>query len=204
MSIERKSFLIEAFHSGSKPLRESSLSSIIKHIEDPTSVFAQISASRKKYSKRENEERHTQLKNDVRKLGFGFIEMAGGFEEEDGTVQEKSLFIPKMPKDVALRLGEKYEQYSVLWKSPDEFVEVGTNAESGIGTIINHFKKTGRDVIDLNKDSVKNFWSQLYKGSHKDKKFLFIMERTDVPWWTEWKIQSQYMGDDTSLWFRIL
>ena len=100
MSIERKSFLIEAFHSGSKPLRESSLSSIIKHIEDPTSVFAQISASRKKYSKRENEERHTQLKNDVRKLGFGFIEMAGGFEEEDGTVQEKSLFIPIKTKDL--------------------------------------------------------------------------------------------------------
>jgi hypothetical protein len=204
MGIEHKSLLIEAFRNGDKPLRESSLSQIIKHITEPTSTFAQISASRKQYSKKENEERHQQLKQDVRKLGFGFIEMAGGFEEEDGTVQEKSLFIPNMPKDIAVRLGEKYEQFSVIWKSPDEFIEIGTNKNSGINNVISRFKKTGRDVIDLNKDSVKNFWSQIYKGAHRNKKFLFVMERVDVPWWAEWRIHSKQAGDDTELWFRIL
>lgn len=204
MDLSKKSFLIEAFNNGHKPLVESSLSQIIKHITEPTSTFAQVSASRKQYSKKENEERHAQLKQDVRKLGFGFIEMAGGFEEEDGTVQEKSLFILNIPKDIAVRLGEKFEQFSIIWKSPDEFIEIGTNKNSGINNVINRFKKTGKDVIDLNKDSVKNFWSQLYKGAHKNKKFLFVMERTDVSWWTEWKINSKQGGNDSELWFRIL
>ena len=196
-------YLIESFFRGETPLVESSLSRIIQHIINPDSTFGQISAFRGDFSREENEKRHEQLKKDVRNKGLGFIEMSGGFEEEDGSVQELSLFIPNISKNDAISLGEKYGQYSVLWKDPSQFVEIGTNNAAGIGQIKNTFKKSGK-VIDLNQDSIKNFWSQLYKGRHRTKKFLFLMEKADVNWWTRWRVFSQSNGDDSQLWMRIL
>lgn len=197
----KQDFLIESFLEGNMPLVESSLSRIIQHIENPSSTFGQISASRNEFSKEENKQRHESLKKDVRKMGLGYIEMSGGFQEEDGNVQELSLFIPNISKKNAIELGQKYGQFSILWKDPTQFVEIGTNDTSGVGSIKNSFKKTGK-TIDLNSDSIKNFWSQIYQGRHKDKKFLFVMERLDVNWWARWRTFSD--GNETDLWRRIL
>lgn len=193
--------LFESFQRGEKPLVESSLSRIMQHIENPNSTFGQISAFRGEFSREENENRHEQLKKDVRNKGLGFIEMSGGFKEEDGNVQELSLFVPNISRKDAIELGERYGQFSILWKDPTQFVEIGTNPNSGIGTIKNTFKKDGK-VIDLNQDSIKDYWSQIYRGRHRDKKFLFVMERVDVNWWTKWR--TTYKGDDSELWMRIL
>lgn len=193
--------LFESFQRGEKPLVESSLSRIMQHIENPNSTFGQISAFRGEFSREENEKRHEQLKKDVRNKGLGFIEMSGGFKEEDGNVQELSLFVPNISRKDAIELGERYGQFSILWKDPTQFVEIGTNPAAGIGTIKNTFKKNGK-VIDLNQDSIKDFWSQIYRGRHRDKKFLFVMERVDVSWWTKWR--TTYQGDDSELWMRIL
>lgn len=196
------SYLVEGFLEEQFPLVETRLSRILQHVTDPKSTFAQISASRKQYSTVENEERHSKLKKAVRGLGLGFIEMAGGFKEEDGNVQEKSLFIPGISKANAVRLGNEFEQYSVLWKDGSQFVEIGTNEASGIGKVLNTFKTTN-GVLDFDKDAIKDAWAQIYRGAHKDKKFLFVLERSDVSWWTEWTT-SKRSKDDSSLWFRIL
>lgn len=193
--------LFESFQRGEKPLVESSLSRIMQHIENPNSTFGQISAFRGEFSREENEKRHEQLKKDVRAKGLGFVEMSGGFKEEDGNVQELSLFVPNISRKDAIELGERYGQFSILWKDPTQFVEIGTNSTAGIGTIKNTFKKHGK-VIDLNQDAIKNYWSQIYRGRHRDKKFLFVMERVDVNWWTKWRMT--YQGDDSELWMRIL
>lgn len=198
-----KNSLFESFQRGEKPLVESSLSRIIQHIENPNSTFGQISAFRGEFSREENEKRHEQLKKDIRSKGLGFIEMSGGFKEEDGNVQELSLFVPNISKKDAISLGERYGQFSILWKDPTEFVEIGTNPVAGIGVVKNTFKKTGK-VIDLNQDSIKNYWSQIYRGRHSDKKFLFLMEKADVSWWTRWRTFYQNEGDDSDLWMRIL
>lgn len=194
--------LFESFQRGEKPIVESSLSRIIQHIETPSSTFGQISAFRGEFSRGENENRHDQLKKDVRNKGLGFIEMSGGFKEEDGSVQELSLFVPNISKNDAIELGERYGQFSILWKDPDQFVEIGTNKNSGIGKIKNTFKKTDK-VIDLSSDAIKNFWSQIYRGRHRTKKFLFLMEKQDVSWWTKWRTHYQD-GNDSELWMRIL
>jgi hypothetical protein len=199
----KKDFLFESFARGEKPIVESSLSRIIQHIENPDSTFGQISAFRGEFGREENENRHEQLKKDIRNKGLGFIEMSGGFQEEDGNVQELSLFVPNISKNDAISLGEKYGQFSILWKDPSQFVEIGTNKAAGIGQIKNTFKKSGK-VIDLSSDSIKNFWSQIYRGRHRDKKFLFLMEKSDVNWWTRWKIFNQNEGNDSDLWMRIL
>ena len=193
--------LFESFQRGEKPLVESSLSRIMQHIENPNSTFGQISAFRGEFSREENEKRHEQLKKDVRAKGLGFVEMSGGFKEEDGNVQELSLFVPNISRKDAIELGERYGQFSILWKDPTQFVEIGTNPNAGIGTIKNTFKKNGK-VLDLNQDSIKDFWSQIYRGRHRDKKFLFVMERIDASWWTKWR--TTYKGDDSELWMRIL
>lgn len=202
MSIDTSHYLVKSFLSGDLSLiSESSMSRIIQHIVDPTSTFGQISAFRKQYSLDENNERHAKLKSAIRKLGLGFIEMAGGFKEPDGTVQELSLFVPNITKSDVVSLGMQYKQYSVLWKDPSQFVEIGTLDSSNLGHVLNSFHTTG-SVLDLDTQSIKDFWSSLYKGSHKQKKFLFIMERRDASWWTEWRLSREQ--DDTELWFRIV
>lgn len=195
-------YLIDGFLKKRFPLVETGLSRIIAHVTDPKSSFAQISASRKQYTTEKNNERYSNLKKLVRNLGLGFIEMAGGFREEDGNVQERSLFIPNISKSDAIRLGVMFEQYSILWKDGLEFVEIATNDKSGHGTVLARFAVT-HNGLNFNKDSMKDAWSRIYKGAHKDKKFLFMLERNDVSWWTEW-ITTIRETNDTMLWFRIL
>ena len=115
-------------------------------------------------------------------MGYGYIEMRGGFEEEGGNiVNEKSLFIPNIKKDDIIKLGVKYEQYSVLYKDNNEFVELGTNDDSGIGQIKNDFIKQGWNK-NLNMDSnlIKSIFSELVKGSHRGEKFLFNMKESHL------------------------
>ena len=158
----------------SKYLKESSLSRIWKHVEDDSHSFGVISAYRA--NEPNNDNNHKQLKTSIRDLGYGFIEMRGGYkEEEGGFVKEKSLFIPNITKKELIKLGQKYEQDSVLYKDSNAFVSLGTNKSTGVGKIIVNFKK-GKDNIALTQDAIKEFFSQLLKGSHKGKKFVFKLE----------------------------
>lgn len=158
---------------------ESSLSRIWKHIEGDKS-FGVISPFRKYYSEKENLERYSELKKIIRdKLKLGYIELDGGFKEEGEWVHEKSLFIPNIKKEDLLNLGEKFDQYSVIYKDKNEFVEIGTNDFSVKGQILSDFIKKGWNKnIQINSKLTKELFSKLIKGSHKDRKFLFNMKES--------------------------
>jgi len=152
---------------------ESSLSRIWGYIQSDKS-FGIISPYRGYLSKNENLDRYNELKNIVyNDLKLGFIELKGGFKEGDFWVHEKSLFIPNISKKDLLNLGEKYEQYSVIYKDENEFLEISTEKDK-IGIIINNFIKKGFDKnLQIDSELTKNLFSQIAKGSNRDKKFIF-------------------------------
>jgi len=157
-------------------LTESSLSRIWKHIEEDIRSFGVISAYRAGES--DNKENHKKLKDMIRKMGLGYIEMKGGYkEDEGGFVNERSLFVPNIKRKDVIDLGKEFDQDTVLYKDDKEFVSIGTNRSTGIGKIIVSFKKgSGKDNMDLAKEAIKDFFSSLLKGSHRGKKFVFKLQ----------------------------
>jgi len=161
-------------------IKESSLSRIWQHIEDDKYSFSVISAYRKSLPKKVNGLNHIELKKICLEQGVGYIEMRGGYKEEEGFTSEKSLFITGISKKKAVDIGMKFEQYSVIYKDNREFIEIGTNKNSGIGKTINTFRfKSGKDNLLLAKKVIKDFFSQLLKGSHRGKKFAFILQELE-------------------------
>lgn len=157
-----------------EPLVEAKLSRIFQYVEDPKKTFGIVSASRSELPDAENNQRYVELKKKVREMGLGFIEMKGGWTEGGITSEELSLFIPKISREQILALGKHYGQYSVMHKDEREFVYIGTNENAGVGKILSRFKaKEGKDNIDLTKERVKDYFSMLRKGSHRNKKFVF-------------------------------
>ena len=157
-------------------LSESSLSRIMTHIEK-TENFGVMSPFRKEVSDKENLDRYKELKVVVREKGYGFIELKGGYQEETGFINEKSLFIPNIKKKEMLELGKKYDQHSVIIKDKKAFAMVGTNKNAGIGKVLDKFDIGGRNIsVDDVGDKFKDFFSRLLKGSHRGKKFLFKMQ----------------------------
>lgn len=170
-----------------KYITEAKLSRIFQYVEDPKKTFGIVSSFRGQFSKAENLKRHAELKKAVRGMGLGFIEMKGGYKEEGGFVEELSLFIPSVKRSQIIELGKQFEQHSVMFKDEDEFVYIGSNESSGVGTVLSKFKAgAGKDNIELAKDKVAEFFSQLKKGSHKDKKFVFNMESFSLYEQEEW------------------
>jgi len=95
-------------------------------------------------------------------------------------------------------LGEKYNQDSVLYKDNKEFMEIGTNNDTGVGKVLTRFtSKSGASNVNLAKDAIKDFFSSLLKGSHSGKKFVFnLQERVEVGLWGR-------MGGRTPRWINI-
>ena len=157
-------------------LAESSLSRIMTHI-NKTENFGVMSPFRKEFSDKVNLDRYKELRELVREKGYGFIELKGGYQEETGFVNEKSLFIPDIKKKEMIELGKKYDQFSVIIKDKNTFAEIGTNKNAGINSVQNSFDIGGRNIsVDDVGDKFKDFFSRLLKGSHRGKKFLFKMQ----------------------------
>ena len=106
-------------------LTESSLSRLLSHIQNR--AFGIISACRSERSKKENDEKSQQLKNDIRSNGFGFINVNGSYVENSGTpeetvVKEKS-FLVIGDKNVdggkllsfLKKEGQKFDQESIFY-----------------------------------------------------------------------------------------
>ncbi|MFW6172637.1 MAG: DUF3293 domain-containing protein [Elusimicrobiota bacterium] len=159
-------------------LNESSLSRIWSHIES-NKPFGVVSASRSENTNKENEENHVALKKVVRELGYGFIEMRGGYKEDSGFVYEKSLFIPDITKKEIIELGEKYKQESIIFKDKNGFYLLDTRDNVG-NEILKFTMKGGKKDLELSKDKIKDFFSELTKGSHKGRKFLFRIEERET------------------------
>jgi len=185
-------------------ISESSYSRIWQHITDNDRSFAVISA----YLDTEDDElNHKQLKKDIRKKGYGFIEMDSGYTYKSGDTDkiahEKSYFIPEISKKDAIKLGVQYGQESILYKDSKEFILLGTRKSSGIGKTMMKFKTLKDDTFSFNKNIVKMAFSKLRKGSKNQvgRKFAFVKERRTNDFPTSHLYQGE---DDVMEWIRIL
>jgi hypothetical protein len=159
---------------GETPLVEAKLSRVFQYVEDDKKDFGIVSAFRGENSREENKKLHDDLKKRVRDMGYGYIEMKGGYQEEGGVVEELSLLIPNIKKEEIVKLGRHYKQHSVMYKNDQDFYYIGTNESAGIGKVLMRFKKgEGQDNLELAKHKVVQFFSQLRKGPHAGKKFVF-------------------------------
>jgi hypothetical protein len=110
----------------SKILLEASFARVQKHTQERN--IGMISASRGHLTPKENNARHSQLKADIRKAGYGHIAVKGRYIENHGTpqakhVDEKALMVVgKKGHDGGQllghlkHLGAKYDQDSILHK----------------------------------------------------------------------------------------
>lgn len=155
-------------------LVEAKLSRVFQYVEDDNKDFGIVSAFRGSNSDKENKARHEELKKTIRQMGYGFIELRGGYKGDEGYVEELSLLIPNITKKGIVDLGRQFQQHSVMYKNDQDFYYIGTNEEAGVGKVLMRFKKgEGQDNLELAKHKVVDFFSQLKKGAHADKKFVF-------------------------------
>jgi len=106
-------------------LNESSLNRIYQHIQKKNiSSWAIMTSYRSENSPTENKKYFKELKQKLRSMDLGFIEIEGvGQEEsEDGgikEVKEPSLFIPKINKKQAQKLSDSYDQWGYIYSGPE-------------------------------------------------------------------------------------
>ena len=133
---------------------------------------------------KQNRKNFVALKSDVRKSGYGFVPVRGGYQEklDDGTriqVEEPSLIIPDMKQDSAsikelgVKLCRKFNQDSFLWKPP--------TSEDNKAYFIDQ-----QGQIDMSFDDVKindleqMFYSYLAKGNTKTKRWSLTENKKPV------------------------
>ena len=116
---------------GRYDLNEASLGRVYQHVVSNPKMknWGVVTASRGELSKAENKKRNKELEADLRKMGYGFVHVDGMWREcKDQTIEykncpeemrvpteEKSLFIPNISKEDVQKLGNKYQQDSVLF-----------------------------------------------------------------------------------------
>lgn len=151
-----------------------SLSRLYKYIIESNKDFGIISAYRGNYSEKENLQRTQNLKNDIRSLGYGFVNVKGGYVETDingvqTEVIEQSFFIPLIAFKEICNLGRKYDQETVLYKN-DEYIAY-VNPKNG------NIEMKFKNDISTQKEKVKEYFTQ-FKNKGK-RKFVFLSEQTE-------------------------
>ena len=142
--------MYEEFIKEAMNLEEASTSRIHSRLNDKNSTCAIISPYRGEYSEKENKQRMTKLKSDVRSLGYGFNQFVSRWVEDGEAFDEESLLIPDITKEQAFKLGQKYEQSSVIIKDEDGLREICTTPfESySVGETVRTFN-TGNHMLNV-------------------------------------------------------
>jgi hypothetical protein len=179
-----------------QPIMESSLSRVWQHIQSDK-PFAMLSLSRGTMSSSEKRNAFNELKKRVRDLGYGFIEIKGGYVEKgaDGApdleiADELSLMVPNMSKNDAITLGQvdlgHGEQDSILFSDGRGFLGyIVTNPSVGtVGSVDMQFK-SGKDAMAMGREAVSQYFSMLAKGNQAGRKFAFVPEsvNTEIQLW---------------------
>lgn len=88
--------------------------------------FAIISASTSSNTPGENKQRTGTLKETVRSMGFGFIDIKGSYVYDNTNVPvvEDSIFVPQIPLSKALEIAKTFNQESIIYGSNGEWSEV--------------------------------------------------------------------------------
>lgn len=102
------------------------LSRVLTHLTDETSC-AIISAYRSENSLDKNKALFRQLKDEVRSLGYGYIEFVSRWVEDGEASDEESILIPDIGLREALNLGTSYNQASIIYKDELGAREICTN-----------------------------------------------------------------------------
>ena len=148
-------------------LNETSLSRLLQHTSDKN-TFA-IIGSQDKDTKKDN---YVKLLDEVGKVqkkyedaNIGFNHLKGTYTYEDGTVgEEGSLIIYNIPKEDALRIAQKLNQESIIWKDEDFFGFLTPDGEED--------GELGRGM-SFDKDAVNAYGSRLASMHNKGKPFVF-------------------------------
>lgn len=168
-------------------LNEASNANIYKRLSDPEQTVAIISPYRGEYSEKENRQRLTKLKSDVRNLGLGFNQLISRWVEDGEAFDEQSLFIPNITYKQAYALSKAYEQSSFIFKDKDGLREICTTPFENYseGDVVRTYK-TGRNELFNFEDAKAVFsrrvggpGSQLVKGSNKQP---FQFKTVDEVW----------------------
>lgn len=98
------------------------LSRIFKWYKDKN--FGVLSAYLGSNSKEVNEQNQKELKEDVREKGYGYKEMLGVWRPDPDSPAEfeYSLFVPEMKPEDAIELGNKYNQYAVIYGDGENII----------------------------------------------------------------------------------
>lgn len=136
-------------------LYETSTSRILQHIQEDKSL-AIISPYRNEYTEEENRKRMAQLKSSVRK--YGFIEFISRWVEYGESFDERSLLIPNISANEAIKLGKEFQQSSIIVCDDSECVEVCTTPFEGYkeGEIVRRYNISGNNILNI-KDAEEIF-----------------------------------------------
>ena len=142
-------------------LKEGGTYRIYSHLKEDDK-WAIISPYRSNRTKQENETKMRELKSDVRGMGYGYTELKSVWSETDietGKVirsNEYSLLIYDMDVATAIRLGEKYEQSSILVKNDNTVAEICTTPfetwdgkNMSKGDVVRTFDVSGKEVLNV-------------------------------------------------------
>jgi|SRR5208282_476976 len=176
-------------------IKESSWSRIIQHLEGPK-PFGVISAFQWQYNEKKNFQLHGELENDIRNMGYGFIEQKSGYSYtkangEKGISYELSFFVPNITLEQVIKLGIKYGQESILYKDDKGFRSIYTTNNDGL-----HIGQIGmvysKEEIVFDPELLKKAFSQLRRGTKNqiNQKFSFLPECVSIeeghpPTWVE-------------------
>ena len=183
---------------GRYEMGEISLSRIYQHVvSDPRlKSWAVITASRYDQTPIENKKRNKELEGELRSMGLGFAHADGmwmecqvkGVEYKDCPEEmkipseEKVFFIPNISKEIALKLGKKWDQDSVLFadnetrkKGEATYIDSKSGEEFNIGKFTPG--KMGQGYTKLKGDRVFTFEpNQSIKEQSSIKKVLRLTE----------------------------
>lgn len=117
-----------------------------------------------------NKKLQSELKRDARKVGLGFVELISKWEENGVITNEESILIPKANRDLLIKLGAKYDQYSILYGDKGRTEHICTVAEKcgTVGKTLEVFEKGVLSQKDL-----EGAFSLLKKGSKGAKNTRF-------------------------------
>lgn len=151
-------------------LFEAGLSRLWQHTKDEK-TFAIIGSQ----DQDTREDRYNDLIDEIRvlsrkKAGIGFNNIDGVYTYEDskkGT--EYSLIIYNLSKEDALKIGNKLNQESIIWKD-ENFFGMLTCKDGSVDFEFNNYEKN----MNLSKEAIQKFSSKIKgKGHAKNAPFVF-------------------------------
>lgn len=154
-----------------------------KYQEHPEMDFAILSADRSERSAEENKKKSQELRKDINDKGYWYTELKGGYVEvgEDGkripVDGEDSYIVPKMSKEDAIELGQKYDQDTIMFKDAKNktLQYIFTNERAGkIGDVDSSFEtQAGRNNFSVSHGDDLDYYSRLPKSNKPDLKIGF-------------------------------